>query len=230
MRRLLILCSVFILLAACTQISVSTLQPATQVSASATLPPASTFTPVPTFTSIPQPTSTPSDSLGTIGLDFIALLCNADWMNGAVHLTPCPNSSADLSAGSATAFHAPTKEFTDITILRMVPNANALFLRYPAYKVSAGDRFRTTLLCENSAPCDVQFALEYYDADNKYHDSFQTWDYKTGDQPIAVDVDLSPLASQKVDFVLALRLSHQIQDSEHDNGLWIAPHIYRPIR
>src|ERR1051325_6201771 len=113
MRRISILGLVFIILtAACTEINVSTLPPAT----SATLPSEATFTPAPTFTSIPLPTSTPTDSLGTIGLDFVALLCNADWMNGGAHLTPCPNPSADLSGGFATTFHAPTKEFTDIPI------------------------------------------------------------------------------------------------------------------
>ncbi|HLO27650.1 MAG TPA: hypothetical protein VK249_00855 [Anaerolineales bacterium] len=230
MRHISIVCLALSLLAACVPISVSTLSPATQAPPSPTLAPLPTDTVVPTLTSIPEPTPAPSDSLGTIGLDFVALLCNADWMNGAVHLLPCPNPNADLSGGDARVLDALSEGLPANTpILQMIPNANALFLRYPSFTVKAGDRFRTTLLCHTAAPCDVEFALGYYDANHKYRDSFMVWDYKAGDPPIDVDLDLSPLAGQSLDFVLTLRLSHSIQSPDEDNGLWIAPHIYRPL-
>ncbi len=85
------------------------------------------------------------------------------------------------------------------------------------------------LLCETSAPCDVQFALEYYDSQGKYHE-FLEWNYKTSEPPIIVDAELSALAGQRVDFVLTLRLFHSAESPQHDNGHWIAPRIYRPIQ
>ena len=39
--------------------------------------PSPVFTPIPTFTPAPLPTSTPPAALGTVALDFVALLCNA---------------------------------------------------------------------------------------------------------------------------------------------------------
>ncbi|RPJ29495.1 MAG: hypothetical protein EHM33_00570 [Chloroflexi bacterium] len=222
------LCLIPVLLPACSMSY--TIGPSTtvEVEASPTHAALPTVTLIPTLAPLPSPTFIPPDPLGTIALDFVALLCNADWMNGAEHLTPCPGDDADHSGGYATRHKAAPREYpADTPILLMVPNATALFLRYPSYKVGAGDRFRTTLLCGTAAPCDVQFALEYYDAQGNYYE-FMEWNYKTGDTPIAVDFDLSAIAGQSVDFVLTLRLFHAIESSQHDNGLWVAPHIYRP--
>jgi len=193
--------------------------------------PSPVFTPIPTFTPAPLPTSTPPAALGTVALDFVALLCNAQWMNGAHKLASCPSPVSDLSDGYATSFDPSLEGLPkNVPILLMIPNANALFLRYPSFAVRAGDRFRTSLRCPTSMVCDVQFALEYYDAKGKYHDSLMNWNYKFGDAQIDVDSDLSSLAGQSVDFVLVLRLFHTIANSQQDNGLWIAPHIYRPLK
>jgi hypothetical protein len=99
-------------------------------------------------------------------------------------------------------------------------------LRYPSFTVHAGDRFRATLRCQVNAPCDIEYALEYYDAVGKYHSPFMSWAYRAGDPPINVDTDLSMLAGQTVDFVLTLRA--QNDTPQQDYSLWIAPHIYRP--
>jgi hypothetical protein len=163
-------------------------------------------------------------------MDLTALLCNADWMNGAEHLTPCPDPSADQSGGYAMRYKAvPEDDPADAPILLRMPNAGGLFLRDPSFKVNAGDCFRATLFCRTSAPCDIQFALEDYDAQDKYHE-FLKWDYKTGDDPLDVDADLSALAGQNVDFVLTVRIFHAFEGKDYDNGLWAAPYVYRPIR
>lgn len=227
MRYFLTLCLFSLLLSACAPTNVNIPTPTEFVKVEVS----PMFTPIPTFTPTTIPTSTPIAALGTVALDFIALLCNAEWMNGAQQLTPCPNQNEDLSGGYAVTLD-PTSEglAANTPVLLMVPNANALFLRYPSITVGANDRFRATLRCPTSMRCDVQFALEYYDAKGKYHGTFLTWDYKTGDAPIHVDADLSALAGSSVDFVLALRLFHTIESSKQDNGLWIAPHIYRPLQ
>ena len=196
---------------------------ATSVPATATsteIPPTATFTPVPTSTPIP----------GTIVLDFAAQLCNAKWMNGGQKLMACPNANADHSGGYAILLDPASEGLPAGTpVLLTIPAWNgyaALFLRYPALTVQAGDRFRATFHCQTNAACDVEFALEYYDANGKYSGPFASWQYKTGDAPVNVDYDLSALAGQNVDFVLTLRPNNDTP--QLDTSLWIAPQIYRP--
>ena len=163
-------------------------------------------------------------------MDFTALLCDAQWMNGARHLTSCPPSGSDLSGGYATLADPAAEGLSAGTpaILTFAgTNSAAIFLRYPSLTTHEGDHFRTTLRCQNGVPCDVQFALEYYDAQGKYHSPFLSWDYKAGDPAIEVDADLSPLAGQSVDFILALR-PQNTASPQQNAGLWIAPYIFRP--
>lgn len=187
----------------------------------------------PVFPTAIPPTPMPSNppaSLGTIALDFVALLCDAQWMNGGQHLAACPAANVDHSGGYAVAVDPLSEGLPAGTpTLLTVPAWNgfaALFLRYPSFKVHAGDRFRATLRCQVNVPCDVQYALEYYDTLGKYHSPFLQWNYRAGDPPINVDTDLSALAGQTVDFVLTLR--PQNDNPREDYSLWIAPHIYRP--
>jgi len=228
LRLLFSLILIFVLLSACTMAFATVTATPSEALPSPSVTTVPTVTLIPTVPPLPSPTSIPSDPPATIAMDFVALLCNADWMNGVRHLTPCPSGSADQSGGYA-ARQDPVPEGlpAGTPILLMIPNANALFLRYPSFTVAANDRLRATLLCKTASPCEVEFALEYYDAKGKYHE-FLKWDYKTDDPPIEVDADLSALTGQKVDFVLTLRLFHAIEDSQHDNGLWVAPHIFRP--
>jgi hypothetical protein len=228
MHRTLTFCIISVLLTACMPTGLFVPTPTIPVI------PSSTFTPIPTLTPIPSPTSTPSEPPGTNVLDFVSLLCNAQWMNGGHNLTACPGANEDHSGGFASPVD-PTAEGLGLPpgtpVLLAIPSwngFNSLFLRYPSFIVGPSDRFRTTLDCRMTVPCDVQFALEYYDAPGRYH-SFLAWDYKSGDAPIKVDADLSSLAGQTVDFVLTLRLFHEIDSPQQDNGLWIAPHIYRPL-
>jgi hypothetical protein len=186
------------------------------------------FTPIPTL--IPS-TPTPPAALGTIALDFVALLCNAQWMNGGQKFAACPDANSDHSAGYAVALDPTTEGLpANTTVLLTIPAINgysALFLRYPTLKIQAGDRFRATLQCQAaSTNCDVSFGLDYYDANGKYHSPLAMWDYKAGQAPINVDFDLSALVGQNVDIVLALRPNND--KPQDDTSLWIAPHIFRP--
>jgi hypothetical protein len=190
------------------------------------------FTPIPTLTQTPEPTITPPAALGTIALDFVALLCNAKWMNGGQQLTVCPDINADHSGGYAVAADPSSEGLpVNMPVLLTIPAINsysALFLRYPSYTVHAGDRFRAMLQCKSGAPCDVEYSLEYYDAKGKYQSPFLSWKFKSGDAPVNVDVDLNMLANQTIDFVLTLRPNND--RPQDDVSLWIAPHIFRPAR
>jgi hypothetical protein len=225
-RGFFLLTILAILLSAC---SISQPNPiATQV---ATNTPA----PITTATSVHStptslPTQTPLASLGTIAQDFVAQLCDAQWMNGGQHLIPCPKVNADHSGGYAVALDSTSEGLPAGTpVLLTIPASNgyaALFLRYPAITIHNGDRFRTTLRCQNKASCDVQYALEYFDAQGKYSGPYLSWNYKVGDPEIIVDADLSALAGKTVQLVLTLR--PQNETPQLDQSLWIAPYIYRP--
>lgn len=173
--------------------------------------------------------------MGSVVFDFASQVCSAQWMNGGQALTACPAESADRSGGFAELTDPIPEGFPhDVLVLRTIPSWNgygSLFLRYPPITIDAKDRFQTTLSCDYSLPsCDVQFALEYYDVDGKYHSPFMEWNLKNGDAPLYVDASLAELAGQKVDLLLVIRLFHSIDTPEQDNGLWAAPRIFRPLQ
>ena len=220
-----ILFLIAVLLPAC-----SVIQPAPTATQIPTNPPPPTQTATeipPTETDIPTSTPIP----GTIVLDFVASLCDAQWMNGGQHLVPCPDVNADHSGGYAVPLD-PTSEGlpAGTPVLLTIPATNGyggLFLRYPPITIHAGDRFNTTLRCKSKAPCVVEYALEYFDSQGKYSGSFLSWNYRHGDPEVVVDSDLSKLAGQTVEFVLTLRPLYDAP--QLDQSLWIAPYIYRPV-
>ncbi len=222
MQTRLCLILLFLLFSACSPAGFNPSPPTAQASP--------TFTPIPTLTPSPtaaaQPTPLPA---GTITLDFSARMCNAQWMNGVQYL-PCPATEASRPAGYPSLMDPVSQGLPPNTaVLLTVPaqnGASSIFGRYPVYLVQAGDRFQATLRCVSDVPCQVEFALEYYDAQGKYHDHFGAWQYSGGDPPIPVDLDLSPLAGQRVGFTLAVR--PQNSSPQNDLALWIAPHIFRP--
>jgi hypothetical protein len=224
MKQIIFLILAFIFfLSGCS--STAAIQPTLPVTS---IPPTDTATPL-LPTAAPSPSATPSAQLGTVALDFMALLCDAKWMNGGQHLTACPAANEDHSGGYAVPIDPSTENLPVGTpVLLTIPATNgyaALFLKYPGFTVHAGDRFRTTLRCQTDAPCDIQYALEYFDMNGEYSGPFLSWNYLGGDPEINVDEDLSSLAGKTVQFVLTLR--PQNDDPSVDRSLWISPYIYR---
>jgi len=174
------------------------------------------------------PTSTPA---GIIALDFVSSLCNAQWMNGSQHLTACPPNGADHSGGYALVIDPTTEGLpagTPVFLTIAGIYSDAFFLRYPTFKVHSTDRFRATVRCQRASPsCNLDFRLEYYDANGKYHSPYAEWHYVAGQPQINVDFDLSSLADQSVDFVLAIQPENGGL-AQNNGALWIAPVIYRP--
>ncbi len=97
MKKLAVLSLILIFVLGCGFLnSPATSAPAPTAVSIVTQPPATATEISPTL--VPP---TPPAALGTIALDFVALLCDAQWMNGAQHLTACPPANADLSGGYA---------------------------------------------------------------------------------------------------------------------------------
>jgi hypothetical protein len=225
-RHLVFICIIILAITLACNLSTPSLPTVTATSipitaTSTEISPTATFTSIPTLTSIP----------GTIALDFVAQLCNAKWMNGGQKFAACPNANADQSKGYAVRLDPASEGLPANTpVILTIPAYNgyaALFLRYPALKLETGDHFRATIQCQSSSSnCDASFGLDYYDANGKYHSPLAMWNQKSGMAPTNVDYDLSALAGQNVDIVLALRPNNDTP--QLDTGLWISPQVFRP--
>ncbi len=206
----------------------------------ATVPP--TDTTPPTLTAIPSPTpKTVPANRGSFlphpleeAYNFVEHACEARWTNNGADL-PCPGDLADILPGyvgledlaSLYAFPVPA-------LLTIPAQANSgfggVFGHYPAFTVQAGDRFRAILACSPEAlveSCDLEFALEYYDGSGTYVPAMDTntrWYLGFDDQPLNLDLDLSFLAGQTVEFLLVVRDNG---DPAGDYALWGNPHIWR---
>jgi hypothetical protein len=195
------------------------------------------FTPIPTLTITPQPTATPTLPVHTtepenVVLDFVARACEAQWSNNSYEL-PCPGDPLNNARG----FIFPTNyaaieggRTIDVPLLIGLPgqrdgNGSGLFGRYPAMDVLPGDTFYTLAACQGDAQCQVDFALEYFDAAGNFR-SDKNWraSHQVGDGPFEIQFDLSSLSGQRVEFTLVLREQGPAQEAR---VVWINPHIAR---
>ena len=204
----------------------STVQPPSPTTA---LPPAATVTPIPA-SSTPEPFPVNIPQLGTVVLDFVALACRAGWANGAFDL-PCPGNRADHAEG----FIAPADQAVaegdipvEAPVLISLPGLGGehgagLFGTYPPLLIQPSDTFHAAVACQEGTSCDVEFALEYLDAQGGYqHEMDWSRQHSYGGGPVAVQVDLSPLAGQTVQ--LALVVPDQ-GTPEDDWVLWVYPYV-----
>lgn len=159
--------------------------------------------------------------------DFILRMCQARWWNGEGIPLRCPSVFSNTN-GFVALLQAPHLENkkADQPALWVRPNnkmEGKIAGMYPAYKVKDGDHFKATIGClDNSKGCKVVFKLQYQIGGDPM-ETLQTW-YETYNGSVTrIDVDLSPLAGQEVQFILrALGYSNQF---DKNNGFWLAPHI-----
>ena len=197
------------------------------------------FTPSATLTATSQPTPTPLlpvhiSAPGQVALDFVARVCEARWSNNTYNL-PCPGDPINPAQG----FIFPTNyagieggQMIEMPMLIGLPgqggnNGMGLFGRYPAITVQAGDTFFSSAACQGDAHCEVEFSLEYMDASGNYHaENNWSWIHKFGGGPFNIQLDLSSLTGQTVEFLLVLRAHGPAQDAR---VAWINPHIARNL-
>ena len=171
-------------------------------------------------------------------LDFVATVCTATWTSSGEHLL-CPGDPADTGPGYVDRVDGTTTDSglqVDVPALLVIPayenDFGGIFGAYPPLTVYPGDAFRATIACQESeTPCNISFALDYFDELGIYrHLSETTGPLPFSEQDTAagatsqIDVDLSALAGQTVKFVLAVRGEW---DRTENRALWIAPHVWR---
>ena len=164
----------------------------------------------------------------TVAYDFVANYCSAEWRSAAGVL-PCPGSTGD-SDGFVITISAPKLEDNrteNEPALETHPqwiNNGVITGKYPPFDVEAGDRFRTIIGCLfDAALCNVKFQFNYR-VDGGSLQTLGSWT-ETADGSIRIlDIDLSSLAGQSVEFVLAVQANGS---SGQDWAFWLAPHIRR---
>jgi hypothetical protein len=162
--------------------------------------------------------------------DFTEHLCEAAWVNNGAAFD-CPGDAAKTDLGYVAIIEEPLLNniFFDNKALLIIPAYNGQFLgafgRFPARTIQTGDKFYAGLTCLNE-DCNVEFALEYYDAQGVYHDDLavsRPYQNPAAGDEIA-DITLDALAGQTVELTLVVRSQNF---NNPDEALWIAPVLWR---
>lgn len=161
---------------------------------------------------------------------FAKNACDARWSTSTTNPINCPGKESDGNKGYVLTKDKPLREDggqeNEIGLITRPNDASNGYIQgiYPAFLVKDGDQFRATIQCEaNSPKCSLKFELYYRIGDGKFteigewHEVFdQKWN--------SVEVDLSSLAGQKVQFSLVVWNEATSQDNR---GLWLNPMIFR---
>ena len=165
---------------------------------------------------------------GPYPYDFVANMCSAAWRNDSRSL-PCPGNPAS-DQGSIVLLEAPrleTGKHENEPALWTRPESRAggeISGVYPAYRVQNGDRFMSDIGClENSPRCDVTFIVDYQISGGGVR-NLGSWREVSDNQLRRLDLDISSLAGQSVQFILRVVNNGRAADA---NAFWLVPGIRR---
>jgi len=161
-----------------------------------------------------------------VAYDFTSNHCAATWEtnNGSV---ACGVDGG--IAGYALKLTAPVMEDgsteNEPGLLTVPQDKDNGFIsgQYPAITVQTGDRFRTIVNCQhNTKNCNVYFRLNY--KVNGQVKTLASWHEVYEGKYYPVDLDLSSLAGQSVNFILVVEANGP---QDNDQALWLNPYIIR---
>lgn len=160
--------------------------------------------------------------------NFATNVCDAEWQSSASDL-PCAGTGKDpdgfviyledvrlenRSENEPTLWVHP--EFTDDGWISGT---------YPLFTVREGDRFFAWVGClEGSEDCQIEFRLGYLRRDSNVVRYLGEWQEKYDEAVTVIDLDLSDLAGDRVQFILYTRVR---QNPAAANGFWFLPVIKR---
>ncbi len=208
---------------------ITTLQPATETlvpSATATDAPVSTATSTLTSTTDYTEVGLPAEETGTVILDFVSEVCQAQWSTQVQQL-PCSGNDTQANGGYVQVLDGQVQGYSsDIGVLLTYPPqklVQTISGKYPAITVKKGDRFRAVLNCRAHSACDVEFVLNFSTSEGSA--GLKHWRVLFADGPVVVDYPLDAIAGETVQLSLAVYSKGNPADGY---AVWIAPHVYRP--
>ena len=160
--------------------------------------------------------------------DFVANAPYAQWKSGA-GLLPYPGTSGDSRGYSFQVSnpHLEDDSFAAEPGLLTVPQNKYngyIQATYPEFQVQSGDRLQTLVNCEFGATsCYVTFRIDTL-LPNGIQKTFWTWNEAADRRFYRANLDLTPLAGQKVRFVFMLLSSGF---ASGDRAIWGSPRILR---
>ncbi len=161
---------------------------------------------------------------------FASNACDAKWSTSTTNPLSCPGKETDIDKGYVVTKDKPKREDggqeNEIGLVTRPNDANDGYIQgiYPAFLVKDGDQFRATIQCEaNSPKCSLKFELYYRIGDGKFTELGE-WKEVYDQKWNPLEVDLSFLAGQKVQFSLVVWNEGTSVDNR---GLWLNPMIYR---
>lgn len=159
--------------------------------------------------------------------DFVANLCEADWSSRANSDLRCPGRDGDAQ-GYALILDRPPLENGRIenepAILAVPDDADNGYIRgvYRNIRIREGNRFLSGIGCmDDSRRCDVIFTLSYRSSTGQVVELGSWREVYDGEMKI-IDIDLTFLAGQTVDFYLEVDANGRNRD---DTAVWWVPHI-----
>jgi uncharacterized repeat protein (TIGR01451 family) len=165
--------------------------------------------------------------------DFTANACAATWSSGAGTL-PCYGVTGDprgyvQNLGSPEMEDGSTGSPGLLTVPQNVTDGYITGI-YPAFNVQNGDHFQALVSCENQGSgCQLNFNVNYkldYQIGGGSVQNFALVNMGNTDTPHTMDVDLSLLAGQSVNFILTI---DSTGSSTGGLAIWSAPRISRLV-
>lgn len=167
-------------------------------------------------------------SAGKYEFDFIANMCLAKWRSDAGRLD-CPGSKGDPD-GFVILLDKPEIEIDRLenepALWTQPVDSRDGFIQgeYPEITVEEGSHFETVVGCLNdSQKCDVIFQLNFRSDEGGLQTLWEQREVYDGNFT-RVDVDLSPLAGQKVQFYLTVLANGSPKE---DRAFWLVPRIVK---
>jgi hypothetical protein len=158
--------------------------------------------------------------------DFAQDYCAAVWTSATGRI-PCPGfiDSPDGFVQLSSNANLENRRENEPT-LWVHPNAQVdgyLEGRYPSYKVADTDHFKAWVGClQGYKHCDLTFYLDYYDRGGRRY-RLDSWDETLDGQVSEIDLDISHLAGQHIQFILGVQVNNKNMDDAQ--GFWFVPRI-----
>jgi hypothetical protein len=162
-----------------------------------------------------------------VAYDFTASAEKASWSSGAGALT-FPGTDGDAKGFALRAINQKFESGVVASPAGLLVGPQQVtngFIQgsYPAFTVQSGDKFQTTVGCaEGATSCYVEYNLQYIAGGSVR--TFWRWREKFEKLTYTVNLDLSPLAGQNVQFILNV---NAYGSPVGDRAIWGNPVILR---